>query len=98
MNWQLPDDPSMDSEVAIGTIVAWAGENRDERDRLYPSSEKSKLTVFCVGHEGASFDFGVEAEDGNQFYVRRHEVELASPSEEQKLYKVTTTVADNPQA
>lgn len=66
-----------ESGITIGSIVVWAGENRDERDRLYPASEKSRLTVFRIGNSKTSFDYGVRALDGNEFYVKSHEIEPA---------------------
>ncbi len=71
MPYQLPDDPMMDAELAIGTIVHFTSVY-DLRDR--PIQQKTALTVFRVGSSRMSFDYGVRSESGNEFYVRHWEI------------------------
>jgi hypothetical protein len=61
-------------EFKIGDIVHFAGENRDEFDRL-SDQPKTPLTIVRVGSSKTSFDYEVVSPSGNHFFLKSDEIE-----------------------
>jgi len=70
------DDPFMDQELRVGDIVYFVDPYTDEFD--HPArGPKVPLTIVRVGSSSLSFDYEVASPDGDHFFVRLDEIEIA---------------------